>query len=303
MTRRRLRQVTDLYVVGKVVTLADGSPIWMQALNPFEVDAARSEGQIARARLVLSVKEFGSDEQAKVRMFFFDNGLDDARQKLIDAKVAESGPKVLERLQSDPEWTERLAILDRGLDDLARNPEGTEYELLEKLTGEYTAAISSRMQEERAFQEMALADASEETLWAQYLEWWLDRRGAEVMIAEYRLAQVFYGARWCDGRQSEQGWSHEDCAGHQELLFPTKPEARMAPEKLQRLLIDAANDVEMTSREAKNSDRQGSSSDSSPLPSEGAESTASTQTETPVAPLGSSPSPSATPSLSSASAS
>lgn len=298
---RRFRQVVDLYTSGKVVLLRDGSPVWMQSLNPFEQDTARNEAQIAKARLTLALKEIDSGEQAKVRMFFMEEGIEAARAKVIDAKIAEAMPKMLERVRNDPEWTERLDILERGLDSTARVPEPSERDLITKLSEEYTAEISKRLGSEREYQEARFDLASEVDLWEEYLDWYLARRGSEIQLAEYRMHQLYFGARWCEAIDDGEGdWSHEDCSGHRERIFASKDEVRDAPEQLVAVLMGAADDLEMTVREAKNSDRQGSSSDSSPLPSEAGESTASTPTETPVAPPGTSASPSPTLSPSSA---
>lgn len=285
---RRLRQVIDLYVSGTTTKLRDGTPVWMQALNPFEYDTARNEAQIAKARLTMALKEFGSDEQAKVRMMFFDDGLSGARDQIVDARVAEKMPQILERIQSDPDFKEKFEILQRGLEDTARVAEPAEQELLAQVATEYTAMLNARLEDERTFQRSRYEDASEETLWEDYLDWYLARRAGEVMIAEFKLHQVLFGTRWCDADWDEEaGWDHSGCDGHQERLFTDKESARSTPDELLELLMAAAEDVEMTVREAKNSPRQGSSSDSSPLPSEAGESTASTQDETPGAPHGS----------------
>jgi hypothetical protein len=285
---RRLRQVIDLYVSGTVTKLRDGTPVWMQALNPFEYDTARNEAQIAKARLTLALKEFGSDEQAKVRMMFFDDGIDGARRQIIDARVAEKMPQILERIQSDPDFKEKFEVLQRGLDDTARIIEPIEQELLTQLATEYTTMLNARLEDERSFQTSRYEDATEEVLWEDYLDWYLSRRAGEVMIAEFKLHQVLFGARWCDADwDSEAGWDHSGCNGHQERLFVDKEAVRTTPDDLLTLLMDAAEDVEMSVREAKNAHRQGSSSDSSPLPSEAGESTASTPDEIPVAPHGS----------------
>jgi hypothetical protein len=279
---RRLRQVTDLYVNGKVAVLKDGTPVWVQVLNPFEQDAARNEAQISKARLTMAIKEFGSDEQAKIRMFFFEDGMDGARSKLTDARTAEAMPKILDKLRIDPEWAEKLDILERGLDDIATSPEESEVELLTKLTNEYTEEVGKRLKSERDFYTDKFLSFEPDELWDEYLDWYLARRGAEVSYAEYRLHQTLYGARWCEGVLEDGAWNHAECDGHLDRLFADKDQVRRAPEELVSLLMLAADEVEMSLREAKNSDRQGSSSDSSPLPSEEGASTASSPSETRV---------------------
>ena len=285
---RRYRQVTDLYVTGDVAVLRDGSPVWMQALNPFEQDTARNEAQIAKARIVMAIKEFGSDEQSKVRYFFMEDGLDVARAKVVDAKVSESVPKIIDRLRNDSEWTEKLLILERGLENTALIPETEEFVLLEKLAEEYNDELAKRLATERTFNEMKWSDATEEQLWAEYLDWYLARRANEIMLAEYQLHQVLFGARECEATHDGKVWDHTACNGHRERIFADSEEVRSAPEQLFALLLDAAESIEMSARDAKNSDRQGSSNGSSPLPSEEGASTASTPTETRAEPLGTS---------------
>lgn len=293
---RRLRQVIDLYTSGAVAALADGSPLWVQPLNPFEQDTARNEAQIAKARITMAIREHGSDEQTKIRMFFFEDGVDAARRKVVDARIAESMPRLLEKLRIDPEWTERMDILERGLDDVALPAEPVERELLENLAKDYTEEIGRRLSGEREYLVDKFSDSTEDALWTEYLDWYLDRRASEIMLAEYRVHQLLFGVRWCEGERVDGVWSHKECNGHQDRVFATKEEVRAAPEELVALLMSTADDIEMTVREAKNSHRQGSSSGSSPLPSEAEASTASTPSETPAEPRGSSSSPSPTPS-------
>lgn len=299
---RKLRQVVDLYTTGKPVVLRDGTAVWVQPLNPFEADTARNEAQVAKTRLSMAIRQYGSQEQEQVRAYFLADGLDDARVRLVEAKVAERTPRIFEGVRNDPDWTERLAIMDRGADEVGAL-EQEEQELLLAITNDYAAELGKRIENERQFHVETFAEMDEAALWEAYLTWFIDRRCAERMMNEFHAYQILYGVRWCEGSQSDGRWDHAACNGHDDQVFATIDEVRRAPEALLELLVEACDDIDMTAREAKNSDRQGSSSDSSPLPSEAAESTASTPDETPVAPPGSSASPSATPSPSLAGAS
>jgi hypothetical protein len=95
--------------------------------------------------------------------------------------------------------------------------------------------------------------------------------------------------------QTESGWDHSACESHQVRVWESRDEVKALPTELQSLIIGSLQRLDMSETEAKNSARQGNSSESSPLPSGEAESTASTQTGTPSEPRGTSPQPSTTP--------
>jgi hypothetical protein len=277
--------------------------VWVQPLNPFEQDTARSEAQIARSRLAMAIRTEGSDESDAVRVWFNEDGREAATDRLVAAKISQATPKLIESIRNDPDWTERMAILDRGSADTAVPLEPGEEKLLLRISNEFAAELGLRLSAERDYHVMQYEQMDDETLWESYLDWYVDERTSDVLMAEYRLHQVHFGARWCDGVLTDGDWDHSACDGHRELLFPTTPDARTAPAELLQLLYVVADEVDMTAREAKNSDRQGSSSGSSPLPSEGEASTPSTPSEIQPEPHGSSSSPSPTPSPSLAGAS
>lgn len=294
---RRLRQVIDLYSTGQTHELRDGTLVWVQPLNPFEQDTARSEAQIARSRVSLALREEGEDEQDKVRMWFEADGIEGARERLVEAKVNEATTKIFESIRNDPDWTERLQIMDRGAEQTALPLEEPENKLLLRITNEFAAELGNRIATEREWQIGTIGELDEEALWKAYLDWFIEQRAADVMLAEFRLHQVLFGVRWCEAVKDPdtEQWNHADCNGHPDPIFTDKDQLRRAPGDLLEVLYYAADNVDMSSREAKNSHRQGSSSGSSPLPSEVEESTASTPSETPPEPPGSSSSPSDTP--------
>lgn len=298
---RRLRQVIDLYTEGATVVLRDDLPVWVQPLNPFEQDTARNEANIAKSRVTLAIREHDEEEKLTVRTFFFEDGEDKARERLVDAKVNENATKVFTSIRTDPEWRERMQILDRGDENTAKPLGESEVELLQRIALEYSAELGKRLDSERDYWTSHYAGMDAESLWEDYFAWWIDRRAGEVMLSEFRQHQVLFGVRLCDATRLDETspWNHSAC-DHKQCLFANHEELRAAPGALLQELFDAVDSLDMTVHDAKNSRRQGSSSDSSPLPSEAAESTASTQDGTPPERPGFSSTPSLTPSPSSA---
>ena len=297
MAKARYRHVVELYVTGEVHELRDGTPMWVQVLSPFEQQTARNDAQIARARKRMALRDHASDEQLRVRNTFEEDGREAALDRLVDIKAGKATYQIFLDLEDDPDWKERLQILRRGMDDAAEPPSGEEQELVAKIDREYAEEIERRHNDERRAIRHQYENIGDDQLWEAYLESWLDQRGDDAAVLEYQMYQVLYGARVCFGVKNDDGtWDHAECNGHTERVFETKEEVRDLPQQLIDAVLRVYRLVDMSEREAKNSDRQTSSSGSSRLPSAGEESTASTPAETPTDAPGSSPQPSPTPS-------
>lgn len=295
LSRTKYRRVPDLYVHGTELVLDEDTVMWVQVLNSYEMEEARHDAQTAQARIAMALREEGSDELAKAEARFFINGREAAVEALVDAYAGETLVKVNQELQSDPEWEERLDIARRG-EDLAQPMEDAERALIDKINRDYLAEVSARLEQEREYLQKRFADMTIDELREQWMERYLDSRGSDAAMAEYAITEVWYAARVCDGFRNDDGtWSHASCEGHRMRVWETKAEVRELPTELMQLISDAVTELNMSPREAKNSDRPGSSSASSPQPNAEAVSSASTQEESPATAPGTSPSPSVTP--------
>lgn len=297
LTRTKYRRVTDLYVEGTAHVLKDGSTIWLQVLNPFELDEARRDAQVARARLVMALKsDHGSDDRTRVTSWFFAEGREVAIERLVEAGVGNKLVEILTELRDDPDWAEKFSIMDRSEDLAALPPEDAERKMLEQINAEYLAQVAQMQASERDFLLRKYQASTDADLVEAYVDTFLERRGSEVAIAEFAVTELWYAARVCDGvRGSDGTFDHGGCDGHRLTAFESKVEVRDLPEALQDELRAALAELTMTARDAKNSARQGSSSASSPLPSEPEASTASIPAATSADAPGTSTSPSGTP--------
>lgn len=283
LSRSKYKRLPDLYVVGTELVLKDDVVLWIQVPNPFQVDEARHDAQVARSRLVMALKsEHASDERIKVEASLHSDGHDAAVERLVDAKVGEKILAVIENIKDDPAWKERLEIQERSEDIRATPVDQAELALLQQIEQEYVAEVMLRQSAERDYYTQHYNGFDDKALTDAYIEWYVERRGSTVAMAEYALTEAWYGSRVCEGVLTDGLWDHSACEHHQELAFETKAEVRALPEDLQQLIADALRGLNMTVREAKNSVRQESSSASSPLPSEPEASTPSTPAEIPV---------------------
>jgi hypothetical protein len=282
INRAKYRRLTELYVQGTEVVLKDGSVIWVQVLNPFEKDEATHDAQLARARMVMAIKE--GDEREKVIGAYRTDGREVSVEKLAEVRSTSEIGKIVDEIAADPEWKERVEIMDRSDDIMALPLEDEERKVLTKINEDYIAEVVDRQKAEYEYQVDRLTKMSEEDFIEEYADAWTDKRATAVARAEYQLTELWYAARACEGVKGEDGtWNHDACESHSLRVFDTKKDARDIPEDLQTLLYDAIAGLNMSVRDARFSDRQGSSSGSSPLPSEAAESTPSIPTATLVA--------------------
>lgn len=296
LTRAKYKRVPDLYVCGTEVVLKDGTVMWLQVLNPFEAEEARHDAQVARSRLVMALQEHGGNEMKFVETALWQDGLDGARKRVVDSKSTTLVIDAVDSIKNDPDWAERMEILDRTDED-DRPLEDAERELLAKIQTEYVLEVQQRVQDEEAFLVERYKDATEEQLREEYKKLYIERRGGDIASAEFRVVEIWYGARVCEGIRNDDGeWDHSLCEGHQLQVFESKTDVRSLPEELGDLIGEAYHSLAMSARDAKDLARLASSSGSSRQPNEEEASTPSTPAETPATAPGTSPQPSLTPS-------
>lgn len=294
LTREKYRRLPELYTVGTELVLLDGTVMWLQIINPFEVDEAIRDGHVARSRFVLAFRESGSGDQARLRAAFMDQGRDKTIQMLLDARRSEALLEVIDELRVDETWRDKAQLVERG-DGLLSVPSEAEREYQAQVEVEYATEVSRRMSALEEYAKVGFESCSDEQLWESYEDWFLESRGAELGMAEYRLTEMLYAARACAATRSGDGWDHGGCDSHRVRVFESKEEIRHLPEQLLNQIRDALAELSMSEREAKNSVRLGSSSESSPQPNAPVDSQPSTPAETSVTVPGLSPLPQTTP--------
>lgn len=297
MPKQRYRRLTDLFTVGRVVPMPDGSNLWVQAINTFERDEAISDAQVARARIILALKQNGA-ERIKVDGRLAELGNAVLADELARSKSERKASDYADEMRVDPEWKERMEIVLRSdWEEAAKPPEPEELALLTRLNQEVIAEFAHRQEEEFNFLTNRYLAMTDEELLDEWVEEWLDRRGSELATAEFRLTEMWYATRYCDAKVDPDSGEadHEPCEGHGDRVFESKADARSAPEELQQLIRSALDELNLSGRDPKGSDSPPNSSGSSPTPSEPGEFTPSTSAATPEPPPGTSPSLSPTP--------
>jgi hypothetical protein len=293
--RSRYQRLEALYRRGKVLEFPDGTLMWIQVMNPLEADDVREEAKTAKARLVLALREVGSDEQAKALYDFSLLPKASAVDQIVQSQQTRWLAQADEKLRDDPEWKERLEILDRNQALAGRVPEASERELLQRITEDYLREVYRRVGEDADFERERLMQGDEAEVRERWLELYREHRGDEAAFKEHQTSAAWIGARVCDATPAGEGrWDHSAC-DHDLRVYEAKLDFRKAPLEVQGKILEALGDLNISLRDAKNSDSAETSSDSSALQDPPEESTPSTPTETHSEPPGSSTQPSSTP--------
>jgi hypothetical protein len=291
----RLRRVTDLFVEGTEVVVrglpqrtSDPEPVlvWVNKLNSFEMEEARKDAQVARSRLVMALRDVGSDEMA-----LFQSNADTENQAsiiaaMIAAKASTFFVSAMDSIKSDPDWSERMEILLRPTpagEELSQE----ELDLLAKLNTDYTTELTERIRLERESTERELLVLPMELLREQYAQQYRDSRGAAAWNIAFTKSQTFFALRQCEAvTQGQDGrWDHSPC-DHNLRMLATRDQVSTLPNGLLASIQDAITQLNMERDQARFSAGQRSSSESSPQPSVEAVSLPSTQEETSPEPAG-----------------
>lgn len=280
VTREKYKRLTDLFVVGQVLQLPDGDVMWVQALNPWEKNEAVMDGQTARSRTSLALNDPESREHIRLRAKFEEYGQEACIEEMLEARKGNLITRCALQMRGEEDWKDRIMVIERA-GDLSTESTTEEEDAVLKAASDYAAELQERLNDRLDSDRYQLKALSEPDLWGEFKETYIESVGGTAAMAEYRLAEISYAARACDATNSGDGlWDHSECDNHTVRIFESKDVVKGLPEQLLGLLIGAVIDVSVSEVEAKNSDRQQGSSQSSPLPNEVEASTASTQTVT-----------------------
>lgn len=281
MAKAKYKKLADLYTRGVTHVFNGDTVMWIQAMNPFEVDEARKNSQAARIRIVNALKEGDQTELDAVLDEFTSKGQEGVVKEIVEVKWLEYMNDAANSIEVDADWAEKVDLLKRSDVEEIGLPE-QEKDYLLQLNGEYLIEVNKRIDEERDRDRARYSSMSETKLLDAYREIYLERRGTQRAMAEYNVNLIFFGSRECDAVPDEEGLfpdkAHEKC-DHRVKVFSSLEDVRDLPEELFIEIMNTASGIELTQRDARFSARQGSSSESSPLPSVEEESTPSIQTD------------------------
>lgn len=285
----KFHRVTDLFIEGKEVVLDETGEepvlVWVNKLNSFEQDEARRDGNVGRARATLALDDPDSPETQS-----FEGSLGQAAKEvliraLVQLRTNEFYVAALDDIRTEDEWRDKIDLIERGPQlaaDRPDDPSEEEQARFDELMVKYDERVVELSERRAEEYRQEIAQEDEKELKKRYLSSYRESVGTSGFLTEYRVSELYFALRDCRAtKRDENGrWDHTDCGGHRDRLLEARSDVKEMPDALLALVRDALTDLAMTPRDAGNSDAPASSSASSELPSEAADSTPSTPAAT-----------------------
>lgn len=249
--RSKYKKVLDLYRVGTEVVFKDGTVMYIQAMNPFEVEEARRAAGVAKARFAMSVKKVGSDEHDQIMGNVEGAGALSAIDDLVKTKHSEHFIKAANEVQVDPDFKEHWDIIERSDDMDDRPADDPERLTLEILTKEYFDEVQKRTDIEEELYRNRLDAMSADELLQAYSEEWVSRRGQTHAIEAYNMAEMLSVCRVCDAVKVDDTWDHTAC-NHTEKVFEERADIEELPGDVLSQISEAIDSFNLQVRDAKN---------------------------------------------------
>lgn len=253
--RRRYRKAAELYVTGRTLELRDGSVLWCQTLNDFEISDARRQAAATRARYQLAMREVGSHDYDTLRSAFDERGHGKVIADIMSVRQPDHLVLATNELETDDEWKERYEILNRSEEISTRDDDDSEKILLNKINEEWVGEVNKIVNLEQERLERQLKPLTDDELFIEYRDEWVERRAGGLALDAYNVRELFHGARCCEALREEDGSfgseAHRQC-NHAERAFEDEAEIRDLPGELFNEIRGVFDDMALTVRDAKN---------------------------------------------------
>lgn len=286
-----LRRVTDLFIEGTELNLGpdpDGKPVvlWVQKLNSFEVEEARRDGVAQRGLRLLELSDPEGPELKSTLHAVAKMADHELRRARVDQQADEIYLTVMNDIEAEDEWVEKLAVLRRLptlLDDAQAPADDPRRQQLIELNTDYLKAIRDRLQKAEKDALRDLEDVSRKDLEQDFVEAWRQRLTLDDFMAERRKTEIWLAMRECHAAIADDGtYDHAGC-DHSRRIVNERHQVHSLPEGLLERVIAVLDGITVPGRESGNSGAPASSSGSSE-PTSAAEETSAPSTQEATSP-------------------
>jgi hypothetical protein len=257
----RINKLLQLFAEGTLVELEAADEtilVWVAKLNPFEDEQANQAARVASARAQMAIKEVNNPEYDLFQSSIENLTDDSMRVGITDARSNNLFMEVIRDIRSDPEWHDRVELLELGdepKDDVER-------EYMAKLNHEYSTELIKRHRERIEDLAHDLGMLQREDLVEQFRESYLEQRGFTIWSMERERQQIYLSMRECNAERDANGrWSHDAC-DHRKFFLDKIGEVDSLPEFVRKRITEAYAEIVVPPTLARFSDALESSSES-----------------------------------------
>ena len=245
----QLRRITDLFEAGQELVLGqddDGSDVvvWVQKLSTHQRTECQRDGLFAsQVRRGVALESDSGPVKASYRMMTAEELVDQAASR----DAAKAHRLARDDVQADPEWQERIVLIDRAALMSEEDATPQEWAVITQASKDFTQAMSDALDARFAeirepFEGMefdALVDAAFES--------YVQARQYESFNEAYSVTQVYYSLRECQARLIDGRFDHERCT--HKRMCPSREHAQDLPEEIVSLVLEAMAKMEMSEAE------------------------------------------------------
>ena len=257
MASNALRRVTDLFIEGTEMVLDEEDPvlIWINKLNPFQVDEARKDGQAARTGLMLAMSNPLSEESQLFDVQGTRLTDETIARAMAQTKYNQFLVEVADDMHSDEDWSEKSNAMERSEEQVADLPEDhPDRAALATLTEEWFGEMTTRIEGKREQEFTDLRALSHDELRAKYRDSWIEDQATNAFYTQYRITEIWYSMRECfsKGRGDNGRWEHGKC-DHRIKLVDERKDVTQLPDGLIKDVREAIANLTVKERAAKGS--------------------------------------------------
>ena len=280
----RLKRVSDLFVEGKEVVLQEDPVVmvWVNKLNSFEDDEARRDGLAFRSLQMIQIERSDGEHPAVASLVadYESNDRQGRADILANLYSQEDLLHAMDEVDSTEKWQERGELIRRGelLDGANLDVESSQ--ALVEESAAYFKEVQTELERRTKERSQEFVRMPEPSLRDDFLKKAAETVSISTFIRERDVTSIYYALRNCE---SSVPGSHGSCA--HERLLEAREQVLDLPDGLVKAVQSALEELDISPREAGNSDAPTPSSGQSEQPSEQEESPASTPMVTSLASL------------------
>lgn len=284
----KLLRTQQLFMPGEILVVRDGDGevaelFWVAKLNTFEKQEVDKDAQTGRVRAMIAL-DANADEQLKIDELVASKTDEELVGHLAYDKQFDHLMKARHEVTADPDWKERLDVLEReGLEGATDE----EIEAINQVSLDWHAEVAKRKAAIDVHFQDEMQGLPRAELEKEFRASYRRQIGANGWHEYRRRSEVLFALRDCEAVVVDGDWDHAACGYHRTPVLDSKDDLNLVADQVMVAFNEIWERLNMTEDQAGNSAAPSASSGSLELQKLAEASVPSTPTETSSSPAGS----------------